>query len=73
MVSNRVFAENDAEARRLLQPGEEVLAVGRGRDITFLGGPETGGSEGHHVMVTNRRLFWRGIPDPVSRRLNSTE
>ena len=61
---NRVFAENDAEARRLLQPGEEVLAIGRCTDITFLGGPEKGGSEGHYLMVTNRRLFWPGRLNP---------
>ena len=48
----------DATVRAHLDPGEDVLAVGRCEDITERGSIEAGGAAWTYAMVTDRRLRW---------------
>lgn len=49
------LAACDAQVRNNLEPGEHVLAVGRGEDVTERGGGMPGWT---FVMVTDRALRW---------------
>lgn len=54
----RQFLDCDADVRRHLEAGEEVIAIGLCADITEIGGPDQGGSASTYIMVTDRKIRW---------------
>ncbi len=48
----------EADLRARLEPDEQVVAVGRCKDVTDRGGVDQGGAGWTFVMVTDRHLRW---------------